>query len=593
MRCRLAILTLLPAFALAQTRTAIDSVNSIPFATKVEKARSLDDVFLRNAEAAKKIRYAEGEAESYANAALTFYFQGKYDQDLSYSLKTLRLYEKSGNRERLAFHLGETGYRMKRRDMARAQAYMEKGKRMAERYGYTKPLLALYNNYGVLKEMQGQLDSALFFYNRSLSTQRKANDSAGIPYSLNNIAGVHLMRKEYDQAEPIFRLALDIRTRRRDRIGMAETYTSLADLAASRGRRGEAMGWARKALALADEMGYLNLAANSHRILSEQYEKAADPVQALMHYKAYTRSKDSILNKDTNSRIAELEVEYETGQKEKALAVQKASLLEKDLEVRRSQMTIAAVSVLALFTAVCGYLLWRQQRMANRQQQREFTLQAAIARIEAQNRLQEQRLSISRDLHDNIGAQLTFIISSVESLRYGFRIQNPSLIEKIGRITDFTRSTIVELRDTIWAMNHADITFEDLKARILNFVEKAKMAAEDVRFTFAIGPGLERMTLSSVAGMNLYRVIQEAVNNALKYASPHEIRIDAALSGGYVTLSVADDGTGFDTEAGSEGNGLPNMAKRMEDIGGECRITSEAGKGTLVSARIETHRLNT
>lgn len=567
----------------AQQRPAIDSINAIPYQVKVEKAHTIDAVFLANARAAHRIGYIDGEAESYANAALAYYFQGQYDKDLSYSLKAIALYQKSGNLERLAHHYGEIGYRMKRRDMSQAQAYMQKGKHLAEKSHFIQPLLSIYNNYGVLKEMQQQLDSALYFYRKSLRLQQSVRDTVGIPYSLNNIAGIHLMRREYGKARSIFDEVLSIRLRRDDKAGIAETYTSLGELAAAQNHRDEAIGWFQKALDLAQKMGYLNLIANSHLMLSSQYEAQGDKGKALMHYKEYATSRDSLVNTETNKRIAELQVEFETGEKEKQLALNKAALLQKEAEVLKSRAIIVAMTLLAVFIAVCGFLLWRQQRMANLQQRQEFSLQTAIAQIEAQNRLQEQRLAISRDLHDNIGAQLTFIISSVDSLRYGFGIKDGSIAKKLASITDFTRSTIIELRDTIWAMNHADITFDDLKARILNFVEKAKEASA-VRIHFSVAPELDRIVLTSVAGMNLYRTLQEAVNNALKYAAARTITVSVTMEGSDVRLTVTDDGIGFDVALASGGNGLVNMTKRMEDIGGRLVISSQTGEGTSISA---------
>ena len=76
-----------------------------------------------------------------------------------------------------------------------------------------------------------------------------------------------------------------------------------------------------------------------------------------------------------------------------------------------------------------------------------------MAKIETQNKLQEQRLRISRDLHDNIGAQLTFIISSIDNLKFGFTDISEKLGSKLSNISSFTQQTIYELRDTIWAMN--------------------------------------------------------------------------------------------------------------------------------------------
>lgn len=131
------------------------------------------------------------------------------------------------------------------------------------------------------------------------------------------------------------------------------------------------------------------------------------------------------------------------------------------------------LGLVAILLSVLGYLLYNQQKLKNRQLQKESELKEALARIETQNKLQDQRLKISRDLHDNIGAQLTFIISSIENLQYGFEIKNEKLTKKLQDISAFTKETIYELRDTIWAMNKSEISLEDLQTRISNFVENA------------------------------------------------------------------------------------------------------------------------
>src|SRR5690606_32195444 len=123
-----------------------------------------------------------------------------------------------------------------------------------------------------------------------------------------------------------------------------------------------------------------------------------------------------------------------------------------------------------------------------------------------QNKLEEQRLAISRDLHDNIGAQLTFIISSLDNLKYGFSIEDEKLKNRLSGISTFTRSTITELRDTIWAMNKDEISFSDLRTRIANFIESAQSAAHNIQFDFYLDNNIPNtLSLSSLKGINVYR----------------------------------------------------------------------------------------
>ena len=215
----------------------------------------------------------------------------------------------------------------------------------------------------------------------------------------------------------------------------------------------------------------------------------------------------------------------------------------------------------------------------------QHELKNAIVQIETQNKLQEQRLAISRDLHDNIGAQLTFIISSVDNTRYAFDTDNTRLGGKLESISQFARDTIVELRDTIWSMNHSAITLEELGARISNFIEKASESGSEARFDFTLDPSLNDLELSSSQGMNLYRTLQEAVHNAIKYASATRIAVSIKPVGDDILIVVQDNGIGFERESAAVGNGLENMRRRMEAIGAKIVISSNHGIGT----RIEIH----
>jgi signal transduction histidine kinase len=206
--------------------------------------------------------------------------------------------------------------------------------------------------------------------------------------------------------------------------------------------------------------------------------------QAYQYKNLFSKYKDSLLNKENIKAVEEINTKYQTVQKEKKIIQQQA-------EAKQKNVYLIGLSVLALLTGLIGFLIYKQQKQKNQQLAQENELKAAIVQIDNQNKLQEQRLSISRDLHDNIGSQLTFIISSVDNIKYGFDIINEKLDTKLTNISNFAKDTIVELRDTIWAMNSNEISFEDLEARINNYIEKAKDAKDDVSFSFAFDETIE------------------------------------------------------------------------------------------------------
>jgi len=285
-------------------------------------------------------------------------------------------------------------------------------------------------------------------------------------------------------------------------------------------------------------------------------------------------------------KIASLTIEFETEKKEKEILQQRAQLAEKELEVKQKNYFIFGSLGLALVLGLIGYLLYNQQKLKNRQLQKESELKTALVKIETQNRLQEQRLRISRDLHDNIGSQLTFIISSIDNLKYGFKDMGEKLSDKLLGISSFTTQTIYELRDTIWAMNKNNITFEDLQSRIINFIDNAKLATEQTNFTFTIDASVhQENTFTSVQGMNIYRIIQEAVNNAIKYANASEVGVFISEDNGF-HFKITDDGIGFKEDQVALGNGINNMKKRARDLSGTLTISSSDKKGTTITVII-------
>lgn len=577
------LLWMLPVFG--QQKQTIDSLNKLSFDYKVAHASTLDGLYLKNASNARKLNYALGEGESYGNLSLIYNYSGKYNLSTAYALKAINVFETSGNSQKVAFQYGELGYQMKRRDMKKAQFYMVKAKRIAEAARDTTSLLSIYNNYGVLKEMQQQLDSAMYFYQKGLKIKEAIHDEVGIPFSLNNLAIIHTMNGDFAKAYQLFTKALEMRLSRQDSVGIAENYCYYGDFYAAKKDWPQAVAYFSRSQQIAQRNKYAHLIQYTFENMGVAYEQMGSYKLALEQFKKAQQIKDSVLDVNTRNKISELEIQFETNQKEKQLALSRNHLLEEQSASRQKTIWLILAGGLLLGTAALGYLLYRQQRLRNLQITQEHELRSAIAQVETQNRLQEQRLGISRDLHDNIGSQLTFIISSVENLRYVFDISGTRLEEKLTHISSFTRDTIIELRDTIWAMNSEAITLEDLAVRISNFVEKAREAQPQIDFSYELARESGQVAFGSSVGINLYRCIQEAVNNAIKYASASKIRLNISVDS-QIRVVISDNGVGFDPNLRASGNGLKNMEKRLLDIGGKFSLDTSPGNGCRITLEV-------
>lgn len=314
---------------------------------------------------------------------------------------------------------------------------------------------------------------------------------------------------------------------------------------------------------------------------AEVYRKKQNFKSAFEDTKLLVKFKDSIFKSQRDITTQETEAKYNTIKKEAENAQQKEQILEQQLAIKNRNLYAILLAAALLILGIIFFAAYKRNKLKKKQLQKEIDLKDALATIKTQNRLQEQRLRISRDLHDNIGSQLTFIISSVDNLKFITKDANEKLKDKLSNISSFTSETIHQLRDTIWAMNKSEVTVEDLHARILSFIEKAKNATENTEFSIDYNID-KNESFTSLEGMNIFRVVQEAINNAIKYANAAKIEVYIDKKDTNFILFVKDNGIGFDIHNEALGNGLSNMEKRMSEIGGKVNIVSKENEGTKI-----------
>ncbi len=565
--------------ALPQSKQQVDSISNLPITHIQTNLKTVIPALKKNITDANRIKNKLAEAKTSALLALAFYYNGDYDENIKYSLKAIDLFEKENDLENVSSVYGELGFRLKATNIKDAEKYMIKGLKIAERGNFIKPLLSIYNNYGVIKDRLKQQDSALFYYFKGLNIKLKLKDSVGIPYSLNNIGEIYVNQKKFDLAKQYFDRAMKHRIAMKDEYGIADNYAYNGDLFFAMKKYPLAIQNYEKSVELAEKYNITNLLRHDYNMLSQAYEFNKDLPKALEYYKKNQILKDSIINKETYDKMAELQVKFDITKKEKQI------LEQQDLEKKRLN-TIKILIILFVSIIIIAFLFYRTLHLKNKQQKQEYELTSAISKIENQNKLQEQRLSISRDLHDNIGAQLTFIISSVETLKQAFNITDEKISSRLSSISDFTRDTITELRDTIWAMNLSEIDFSEIRSRILNFVEKAQKSNEHIHIHFERDKELDQLHFSSVDGMNIYRITQEAVNNAMKYSGAKNILLTARKIAEYIEITIKDDGKGFEMDKTEPGNGIRNMQKRAAEINASISVDSKTGNGTSIVLKI-------
>jgi signal transduction histidine kinase len=530
----------------------------------------------------------------YNNMSKVYRKQGQYDKAISYSLQGIRIAEKEEKENWVAyFNINLSLNYHDFESYPKGILYGKKalkyfvGQKKQSRDFISNALNAIAINF----DDWNKPDSALYYHKKVLKYY-KGKDTLDIPSTFNNIGNTLLKQKKYKEAKRWISSALKINDKNfEDNNGVkdsyyyydkATNYTNLATIASELNDFSEAEKLFRKA------GEFVKLSNNAEKLRDFYYQRAQfnkkrnDLSKVVKDQEDYIKLRDSVFAIERAQNFSELEAKYQNEKKEKQLLKSKSEIREREIEIENKNMQFLILGLISLALLCIIYLVYRQQKMKIKQQEQEFELKSAISKIETQNKLQEQRLTISRDLHDNIGSQLTFIISSVDNIKYAFDIENAKLDNKLSGISNFAKSTIIELRDTIWAMNKSQITFEDLQTRIHNFVDKAKEAKNEIRFNFMVDSELKDLQFTSIEGMNIYRTIQEAINNSIKYADAQTIDIHVGKTVGKIQIVIRDDGKGFDLTNTEKGNGLLNMQKRIEEINGKFVIQS-SGEGTSIN----------
>ena len=532
----------------------------------------------------KKIKDDAGVASLYFKKGNAFNKMAQYDSTMHYYFKANKYYEKVGDTAvfmNLESNISSTYFSMG--NYGKALQYLKKPLAYFES---TKQLYVLSNSTLNLGNIQLSLKDtikAMESYSKSISYANQSNNFSTLASAYNNMANVFIAQNKFNLAVEYITKSIKIREEHGLDVDLESSMLTLANSELKIGNFIDSKKHFLRVKKVFEKNKVNEKIKEVYLGLSFVYAAEKNTDSLNYFYQKYTEVSNAFYKGETLKASQEIEVKYQTEKKEKLLAEAKVELLAKEAKIKKRTTFLISALALAFLFGLIGFLVYKQQRLKNEQIIKENELRQALIKIENQNNLQEQRLAISKDLHDNIGSQLTFIISSLDNLKY-FEFTKDKLYSKFDSIGTFTRSTITDLRDTIWAMNKEVITFEDLKSRTTNFIEAAKTSLLGITFEFNYPEDTSEVTLNSLQGIDVYRIIQEAVNNAVKHANANKIAVDFLLIKNTLEVSITDNGKGFDKELIEAGNGLNSMKKRAQEINADFSI-EPLNQGTKVKLK--------
>lgn len=520
----------------------------------------------------------------YNSLGMEYLSIGEYNQAVNNFHIALDYVKKTGDKHLIArsnFSLGIIYFEIK--EYEKSNIYYEKTISICEEINNQTYLIYAQNNLSNNFVQQKKYKEAIPYAQKVVSEFKKTGKERLLSYPYVNLGTAYKGLKNYQLSEDYYLKAIEIKAKNKDEKDLIITQGYLADLYIKQNRLDKAEKIALEAYENAEMLKLLPEIASTSQILAEIYKTQQEYEKSTNFFSINKLTQDSLFVIEKAKETFRLQTKYETAEKENQILLQRAKIADSQLELKNRNFWIFGLVAFAVIIGLIGFLLYKQQVLKNLQQKQDSELKFALQQIENQNKLQQQRLSISRDLHDNIGAQLSFIISAIDTIRYYAADKNEQLTTKLNNISAFARETIQELRDTVWAMNKSDITIKDLQSRIANFIEKAKQSQHNTVVSVVVADTVpEKLNFTALQGLNIFRIIQEATNNALKYADANHVLIQITKQENNISFLITDDGKGFKESAIEAGNGLLNMRKRAQELKSKLELRSEINVGTSI-----------
>ena len=527
--------------------------------------------------------------KAYLNIATSYSAAGKYDSTTTNAVVALKYFERLNDFAgigRAVNLLGIVHFRQK--DYDKALNYFKHYLKNAQITSDSSEIASGYNNIGsVFSERKGY-DSAIYYFDEAVRLKEKLGNFNNLGQSYENLGSLNskignskIALKNYKKANEIYKKIGDSRFLSECEYNIGVEYRKLEKL-------DSAASHLQKAIDISTEIGALLVLKDAKEGYAKVLYMQKNGLEAYKQLKESMILSDSIFSLEKIETIANIETKYETEKKEQQIMLQASEIAKQAAENQRKVlMIIALIAILILLTAV--FLLFRNR--AKRKQQllmKEKDLKVKEAQIEATLASQEsERKRFAEDLHDGFGQLISALRLNMVQFNKNDANNNAKVLENSENILDEMHE---EIRAIAFNLMPVTLIQDGLLAAIKEFSARINNS-NTVKVELSSFELSTRFT--EIFEVALYRIIQEWVNNILKYASANKITIQIDQYEDELVLIIEDNGQGFDINSlyTGNGNGWRNIQTRANLIKSQIEIDSTPGrKGSsfILTASIKT-----
>lgn len=433
-------------------------------------------------------------------------------------------------------------------------------------------LVISFNNIGLVYQKQGNHSRAIDYFNKALSKSIKTRNIGMYARLIDNIAYSKFKNGDTINIKASFLKALQLRDSIKNKAGVVMSKIHLAEYYATKKDTTTALTYAQQAYQLSTQI------KNNRDVLSILLLLSKlDKNKSENHLNNYITLSKKLEYQDRKMRNKFAKIRFETDE-----------YITETEKLSQQKMLIIGASIIGLLFFSLLFFI-RIQRSKNKELILESEQQKANEEIyslllKQQSKLEEERLKerqrIAEELHDGV-------LSKIFGTRLGLGFLNlqgdrdtlekyTNFIEELQLIEKEIRTISHELKTEFLSANlDYKLIIEDLL--------KNKSTIGKFEYTIEYKTPLQWDTVDDTIKIHFYRIMQEALQNIIKYSNATNVAITFNLENGLLHLTISDNGAGFDTKTKYKGIGLKNMQSRIKKLQGKITIDAALNKGTSIS----------
>ena len=518
-----------------------------------------------------KERKYEFLVAAYSNYAGNLNYQGKYEEALK---KILTAKQFSDSVKRISYPEIDIGIGILNTALSRHKEARNIYKKLIYKYKNSDKKNILAWGYSSLAEsftVEQKNDSALIYYKKAKDISLKINDYQGIVNALMFIGKIQSDLGNQIKAENNLKEALAIcKNKGIEKIEL-EVLSELAKVYFKKNNHSLAIKTFLKVVNTAKQNKRLPIIRDNYELLAKTYSKQKNYKKALFYNKLFNDLKDSIQNSEIKKNTEELLLKYETEKKEKENLILKQESSEKDLTISNKNNYILFGSLVFLFIIV---LLVSYQLKKIKKKNNDLK-KSILKRQKLEKELEKVRENIAKDFHDGMGNKLARINVLSDYLITNNNLKLDKLKEALKGIKEDSDVLFKETRDFIFSLNTKSDYLEEIVTYISDF-------GEDFFKSFDIDFYIEKKINTTCRlpyywNRQIILIFKEAMTNVAKHSDASEVYLIILQDKNLLSISLKDNGKGFEIDKLIKKNGLKNIQQRANKIGANVFFENKNG----------------